>query len=792
MRTRSLWFTLLTLAGCGGSVAPDAGDAGPRDALDVTVTDATALDAAPDAPPADAPCPGVTCGDRCCNLGQLCRYGTCLDDLGRCTPSPADAGADASAESPCPSDTYCDEMGYCTPYGTPAGHDNDPTCTTRAIPAPLVPATQCAWTMDGIVGTPVVADLRPGTRPDMTPRPSIVVAVNNGSGSAYTTAGFIHVFDGTTCAVQQALTDPRDIVSAAGTPAIGDLDMDGSPEIVAQSGNGGVVAFRFDTATMRWTRLWFSSMRPGPFTGASVALADLGGDAHPEVILGGFVYDWRGQLLDGRLGELSYQDYSTPVALADVDGDGITELIGNNGIYQLDAMNRLTREAYDMATVTPGFVAVADFGDFPGRRGDAPGRPEIVLYQSNQLTVRTIGGDTVFSANAAPIQGGGPPAVADLDGDGQPEIVVAGRAMMAFDPDCAMGATRGGRCDSGRTDGVLWTQTGLRDGSSAINGVTMFDFDGDGRVEVVEADECFVRIFDGRTGRPRWSAARFSCTFIEMPIVADVDGDLSAEIAVGANAWCSYACGLSEGAPDPILPGFDCASDTACPAGSSCRGGLCRCTTDAQCGTGNVCTPPLGMDDGMGNVCRSTFNRGVGLKVYGDARNRWVPSRPIWNQYSYSVTNVNDDATIPAASMVRDNWSVRGLNNYRQNTQGALGDQQAPNLTIAPTPGGCIPAMGGTVTLRARFCNRGTGVAGAQSSVQFEAVGGDGGRTALCTATAGEPVPPGRCVDVGCTAMFTPDARTSVEAVADVNDQVQECRERDNARVIYRPSECLP
>ena len=44
----------------------------------------------------------------------------------------------------------------------------------------------------------------------------------------------------------------------------------------------------------------------------------------------------------------------------------------------------------------------------------------------------------------------------------------------------------------------------------------------------------------------------------------------------------------------------------------------------------------------------------------------WVPTRKIWNQHSYHVTNINEDGTIPR---VEDkNWLLPGLNNYRLNT----------------------------------------------------------------------------------------------------------------------------
>lgn len=753
-------------------------------------------------PPADVTvmdtgvCRGTVCGAACCRVGDLCRYDQCVPDLGRCTPSagdggasPPDASADGGASSVCPSDSYCDAMGYCTPYGVPADRTQDTACTTRAIPAPLVPATQCLWAMGPINGTPAIANLNVPL-PDGERSPSIIVAVKDRDGSFYSAGGTLTIFNSRTCAIDWQLTATDQVVAAAGTPAVGDLDGDGVPEIVAGSGNGGVIAFRFDMAMRRWVTAWRGAGHA--YIATAPILADVTGDGRPEVISGMHVWDNAGNALVASPATVEYQGYQQPTFVVDVDGDGDAELVANGVLWRLDSVGRRwVQLSTDRGTPAAGYEAIADFGDFAGRAGDAPGRPEIVHFSTAGLRVRSVGGDTVFSATATPVGGGGPPAVADLDGDGRPEIVVAGRALVAYDPDCATGgSTRGGRCASGRTDGILWVQNGLQDGSSAINGVTVFDFDGDGRTEVVEADECFTRIFDGTTGAPRWSAPRISCTFIEMPVVADVDGDLSAEIVVGANNLCGGECGLAMGAPDPILPGFACVSDAACPTGSTCAGGLCRCTSNAQCGDGNACTAPL-RADGMGNVCRSTYSPSVGLKVYGDARNRWVPSRPVWNQFAYSVTNVSDDLRVPERATMRSNWRTPGLNNFRQNTQGNLGDQTAPNLTIAPAPGGCLAMGASGVQLSARFCNRGTGVAGANSSISFFSVARDGTRMPLCTASAMAPIAPGTCVDLRCAMPVTLPADSSVEAEADANDQVQECSENDNTRTIYRPDDCI-
>ena len=62
---------------------------------------------------------------------------------------------------------------------------------------------------------------------------------------------------------------------------------------------------------------------------------------------------------------------------------------------------------------------------------------------------------------------------------------------------------------------------------------------------------------------------------------------------------------------------------------------------------------------------------------------RWVRTRPIWNQHTYHITNINDDGTIPAVE--DDNWlSPAGdpFNNYRQNVQDE-GIFNAPDAVVS-------------------------------------------------------------------------------------------------------------
>jgi hypothetical protein len=92
-----------------------------------------------------------------------------------------------------------------------------------------------------------------------------------------------------------------------------------------------------------------------------------------------------------------------------------------------------------------------------------------------------------------------------------------------------------------------------------------------------------------------------------------------------------------------------------------------------------------------------------GLFVYGDANDRWVRTRRIWNQHSYHITNVNVDGTLPQPEPA--SWAPGSPNNYRVSAQGA-GVYNAPDLEVdlevstASCPAG--------LTLRARVKNTGS------------------------------------------------------------------------------------
>lgn len=682
--------------------------------------------------------PGETpCGAGCCAADERCREGACLPDLGEC-----------ATDDECWSDSWC-EAGACVPYGVPAGHDRNEECDRPIDIESIVPDVQCRWSAppdgDGapqsyhVMSTPVVVDFDFDADPG-TLRPSIVMVTFPTSGS-YRNPGVLRILDGGTCEQQWSFPAAEDAVMAPASPALGDLDIDGRAEVVAAAHGGGLVAFHYDLATATFARWWRSGTcdaaggRTPDATGggdqwSGPSIHDLDDDGIPEIVYGATVYGADGCLRTSTYGYPAYHKGVVPV-VADVDEDGEMELVYGNMLVRFDpTAGDLVPETYfTPGSLSAGQVAVADLGDWPlaSLGGD---RAEVVVISSGYARVQTIEGTVVFGPVALPGGGnGGLPTIADFDGDGRREFASAGGAnYVVFDLDCVPGGGSG-TCTSGRTDGILWTQPS-QDLSSNVTGSSVFDFDANGSAEAVYADECFLRIYDGATGRVLYSAARSSGTTYENPVIVDVDGDFHAEIVSAVN---DYAGTLGCPASDPLFPS-------------------------------------------------SAFAVHHGIVVLRDVTDRWAASRPVWSQHAYAVTHVGDRGAIPRTSDVALNWRDPDLNNFRQNVQGELEALGIPDLTSwGPAGPVMLPCDDGVGTLAARVCNRGLLPVGAGTVVAFR----QGGETGpeLCRATLDATLDAGACLPVSCDARL-PAGPTDVYVVADPDGSDDECLEANNVAVM--------
>jgi FG-GAP repeat len=689
-------------------------------------------------------CPGgdPACAGSCCATGEFCA----LDTVCAPTQDPCTTADD------CWFDSYC-EGGQCIPYGVPPDKINDPTCEVKIDINAIVPAEQCRWTGPPsgdpfpnhyqVMATPVVVDFN-FDDDDKTLAPSIVFASFPTSGS-YSNPGVLRVIDGQDCTQQFSMNDPADAVMSPASAAVGDIDGDGRAEIVAAAHGGGLLAFKYDSSTKTFARLWRSGTCSGgvpPATPDSTggadkwsgpSIHDLDDDGSPEIIYGATVYGANGCMKSSTLGFPGYSKGYVPV-IADVDEDGKMELVLGNGIYEWNGSDWAAEPYFTGTSNAAGQVAVADLGSFPLASQGNQDRPEVAVISAGAARVQTIEGTIVFGPVSIPGGGtGGPPTIADFDGDGRREFASAGGSdYVVFDFDCLAGGNPANCGGQAKTTGVLWAQPS-QDASSNVTGSSVFDFDANGSAEAVYADECYLRVYEGATGKVIYSAARSSGTTYENPVIVDVDGDYRTEIVSAVN---DYAGTLGCAAADPLYP-------------------------SAQ------------------------FSTNHGIVVLRDIEDRWAASRPVWNQHAYAVTHVGDHGEIPKTSAVKLNWKDPTLNNFRQNVQGdltALGD---PDLTAGGDVG-AVKCNGNIATIEAQVCNRGTLPMVSGTEVAFYETDETG--PVLCTAPIPVALGVGECMVVSCDADL---GGKTVDVFVKVDPQSlsEECHENNNA-ALYKGVAC--
>jgi hypothetical protein len=430
-------------------------------------------------------------------------------------------------------------------------------CVDVAPPDSFEPDVQWSWMgANGeveVLGTPVVANLTDDNADgaiDLCDIPDVVViAYGGGIGGS----GHIYVLDGATGAEHFRIETELQSISY---PALGDLDGDGVPEIVAATpdlAGGHLIAFDHDGNV-----LWQGNDVVTTSSNA-ISLADLDNDGDVEILFAGGVFDHEGVRL--WQGASSYLNTA-----ADLDGDDDLEVITGGSAYHHDG------SVYFSGFSPEAHPHVADLDD--------DGEPEVMFVGLSGITIVEHTGAASISNAVPQLANWRPAAIHDMDGDGAPEIAVgSSNSYSVLEVDLT----------------ANWTAA-VSDGSGYAAG-TAFDFLGDGSAEAMYADETTLFIFD-ENGDALLTTPRTSWTQWENPVVVDVDNDGSAEIVVVSNV------GLGLG---------------AAPA----------------------------------------------VQVIRDIDDRWIPARRIWNQHAYHVTNVREDGTIPAFQP--KNWET--LNTFRTQAQ---------------------------------------------------------------------------------------------------------------------------
>jgi hypothetical protein len=457
-------------------------------------------------------------------------------------------------------------------------------------------------------------------------------------------------------------------------PALADIDKDGRLDVIAMMGDGRIAVLGGDGSERSLSDKAVNDddlLGNGSFGwGGGLSVADMDADGYPEIAYGSTVFRTRNgagafaiERLPLRTGGLGGNAIYTALSFfADLDpspgvggatgstGPSHLELLAGKTAYRSDGTVLWTAKLASGAALDDGFSAVADF--------DKDGKPEAVLVVGGKVAVLDgLSGTTLVGPLTLDGTGhGGPPTVADFDGDGVPEIGVAQKDFyFVLKPQL-----------SAKTLDILWKHPN-HDLSSSVTGSTVFDFEGDGKAEVIYADECYLWVwgYDAQAKKPvvRFATPTSSFTGTESSLVADVDGDGHAEIVLISNR------------ANPTSAGWKC--DSA-PWNDP--------TTADQWAPGTPkWTPPAGMPAGDG---KSAYR---GVTIFGDSANAWVGTRTLWTQHAYHVSHVCDDRDSACASgstygsiptQSKRNWEQPWLNNFRQNVQDK-GIFDAPDAVVA-------------------------------------------------------------------------------------------------------------
>ncbi len=400
-------------------------------------------------------------------------------------------------------DVACQEQGA----GEGGGGDT-PGCEEKAPPGSFEADVQWKWTAEEkhSVVTPLVAnftdDNGDGRIEPCADIPDVVVTTHTLAVSGRYD-GFIYVLDGATGALHFKIANA---IQGTSTPALGDIDHDGLVEIVAgvlKDGSAYTGAFEHD-GTLKW-------LSPTPWPPEveqhySFGLADLDNDGNVEILVNNEVYDHEGNVLWAAPLGSTATGHGSATAAADLDDDGDLEIVLGNAAYHHDGT------PYYATALRAGFPQIANLDGDP--------EPEILLTNSDGLSMLEHDGQIKYSdLRPTGDQGSSttwnkPATVHDFDGNGIAEF--------------AMGSALHYTVYNGDAS-IVWMAT-VSDKSGSAAG-TAFDFLGDGTAEAMYADEVSIFVFN-EVGAPYFAVMRQSATAIEYPIVADLDNDGSAEIAV--------------------------------------------------------------------------------------------------------------------------------------------------------------------------------------------------------------------------------------------------------------------
>ena len=288
---------------------------------------------------------------------------------------------------------------------------------------------------------------------------------------------------------------------------------------------------RFTCRDEEGNLVWVSDSFGGGFgTSYYPKAADINQDGIPEVYVSNIV-------LNGDTGDILYNGTGSDgcnftsefndcfagahtVAADFTDHPGLELAVGDQLIeLQINNITGEVGNSFNIIDAPPevnnGFTSMGDINadgqlDIIVSRGNSKGDGGIWVWDPMTQSLIATGESGVS---------GGVPVVVDVNADCYPEIIVA------YDDELRVLSYNG----TPQLE-VLYTIETVED--SGFNSATVFDLNGNGRLELIYKDEEELRIFVARSGQELASYPINSVTTAESPVVTDTDNDGHAEILV--------------------------------------------------------------------------------------------------------------------------------------------------------------------------------------------------------------------------------------------------------------------